>query len=192
MLHDAERTYAVVAPLRRPPFPGGVVDTYGRVADALIRALAGPGVAPRVVAAWDAGAPRTPVAGPSCFASASTREIVTRRGKLVGSAQLRRRGAFLQHGSILLDADRDRWARAVGHPDAGRGLATLREEPGGAAVDVDALDARLAAGFAAALGVRLERGGLDEEERVAATRLRASKYLSAAWTLRGAVARPDR
>jgi hypothetical protein len=37
-------------------------------------------------------------------------------GKLVGSAQARSGGAILQHGSILLDAEPEAWAAALGQP----------------------------------------------------------------------------
>src|SRR5207249_11136388 len=48
--------------------------------------------------------PIRPSAHPaSCFASSVCGEILVNGRKLVGSAQARRRQAFLQHGSILLD-----------------------------------------------------------------------------------------
>jgi len=60
----------------------------------------------------------------NCFALASECDAVAGGGKLVGSAQVRRGGALLQHGSILLDAEPDAWARIFG--TAG-GIVTLRE-----------------------------------------------------------------
>jgi lipoate-protein ligase A len=48
--------------------------------------------------------PVRPSAHPtSCFAAPVGGEILVRGRKLVGSAQVRRGDAFLQHGSILLD-----------------------------------------------------------------------------------------
>ena len=48
--------------------------------------------------------PARPSARPtSCFATTVGGEILVHGRKLVGSAQLRRGAAFLQHGSILLD-----------------------------------------------------------------------------------------
>jgi len=49
------------------------------------------------------GSPRFP----SCFASADHREIVIEGKKLVGSAQRRLSGAFLQQGTLLIDLDRE-------------------------------------------------------------------------------------
>jgi lipoate-protein ligase A len=43
-----------------------------------------------------------PLDAGACFAQAAGGEVMARSRKVVGSAQLRRGGAFLQHGSILL------------------------------------------------------------------------------------------
>jgi lipoate-protein ligase A len=98
--HDAEVTYAVAAPI---VLFGTLAESYraihGRLADAL-RAL---GVraelaAPRRAAAVGAG---------PCFASPAGGEVLVDGQKVIGSAQVRRGTAFLQHGSILLDGSQD-------------------------------------------------------------------------------------
>jgi lipoate-protein ligase A len=43
----------------------------------------------------------------ACFAAPVGGEVVASTGKVVGSAQVRRGAAFLQHGSILLDGTQD-------------------------------------------------------------------------------------
>jgi lipoate-protein ligase A len=45
--------------------------------------------------------------GGACFAAPVGGEIVAQGRKLVGSAQVREQGAFLQHGSILLEDGQD-------------------------------------------------------------------------------------
>ena len=48
----------------------------------------------------------------SCFARASAADLVHCNGaKRIGSAQLWRRGALLQHGSLLIDPPRDLWGQ---------------------------------------------------------------------------------
>jgi lipoate-protein ligase A len=98
--HDAELTYAVAAPVA---LFGTLAESYrtihGRLADALrtlgVRAeLAAPRRAPAVGA------------GP-CFASPVGGEVLVDGKKVIGSAQVRRGTAFLQHGSILLDGSQD-------------------------------------------------------------------------------------
>lgn len=105
ILHWRELTYSVTAP---SPGQGSLRADYSRVNDILIQALASLGVAATV-----AGATAThnrPTERP-CFAEPSPGEIVVRAGersgKVVGSAQVREGGAWLQHGSILLHDDQE-------------------------------------------------------------------------------------
>ena len=179
VLHEYERTYAVVGRLRRDPFPGGVLDTYRRVSMALASALRALGVEVRTVGQDDGPGTTDSVA---CFERSSAHEITVGGRKLVGSAQLRRRGAFLQHGSILLDGDATRLARAVGNPTrAGRftDLGTARSAP----LKANDLDHSLARAFETCLGAVLEPGGLQLRELERATSLYAWKYCSKAWTI---------
>ncbi len=101
LLHHHEATYSVTAP---------VVDgeplkaSYGRINALLLLALTQLGV--------DATeAPASPVRRPGgapCFAEPNAGELIVDGRKLVGSAQLRERGALLQHGSILFADDQAR------------------------------------------------------------------------------------
>jgi lipoate---protein ligase len=48
----------------------------------------------------------------NCFATATGADLVTKEGyKLIGSAQLRREKATLQHGSMRLNPDRELWSQ---------------------------------------------------------------------------------
>jgi len=123
VLHDAELTYAVAAQVGQGPFPASVIGVYERIAAALVAGLEGLGVSAE--SARTAGAGRSPA---DCFARPSSREILVGGRKLIGSAQVRRRGAFLQHGSILIAFDPLRLASVLpaGEADAGGG-AMLHE-----------------------------------------------------------------
>lgn len=94
--HAEELTYAVAAPDRTF---GSLAETYHAVHTAIADALRALG-APVVLAARPA-APSSLDEG-ACFARPAGGEVVLRGRKVVGSAQLRRGDAFLQHGSILL------------------------------------------------------------------------------------------
>jgi len=181
VLHDAERTYALVGAVGTGPFPAGVVDTYERVARALERALRALGVDARPQRRPPRRQARPPAA---CFDIASPYELTWQGRKLVGSAQLRRRRGFLQHGSIPLHSEAERVGRVVGgvtHADRHGGL----EQALGAPPPAAALDRALVQAFAREFGVRLAPGRLTTEEIELATRLRARRYLSAGWTLHG-------
>ncbi len=185
VLHEHERTYAVIGSLREPPFEGGVLDTYRRIASALVEALKRLGVdaegrSPSRGGAADPG----PLGPPVCFDLAGAHEITAGGRKLVGSAQLRRHGAFLQHGSILLRADPVRLSRAIGAPADGSRFVDL-ERALGRTPDLAALDAAIVAAFEGALGGPAVPGSLTPAEAERAARLRASKYATAAWNLDG-------
>ncbi len=193
VLHEHERTYAVVGRLRDDPFPGGVVDTYRRIAEALLLALEALGIAASTPATHSPAARAARSAGAACFGVTAPHEIQLEGRKLIGSAQLRRRGAFLQHGSILLRADPERLSQALGGEPVGDRLAALGPRLGGTAGEAaERLDRALAGGFERRFGVRLEPGRLTGAEREAATRLRCWKYDSASWTLRGRLGERER
>jgi lipoate-protein ligase A len=187
VLHDEERTYAVVGGLRRGPFPGGVLDTYEAVAGALVEALRSLGV--DALSVIPDGDPRTSAGQPSCFAVPSVHEITVDGLKLVGSAQVRRRSAFLQHGSILLRADPERTRRALGADDD---HSTDLSRIGWNGSDTVALDRALTRAFESRFGARLVPGELTPDERERATRLYSWKYLSTCWTSDGRVGARER
>ena len=101
--HDREVTYAVAAPSE---VFGSLRATYREIHAMLAEALTALGA--RVLLASDRPASR--VGAGACFASAAGGEVMAATGgggKVVGSAQVRGDGAFLQHGSVLLAADQD-------------------------------------------------------------------------------------
>lgn len=188
VLHEHERTYAVVARLDQPPFDGGVVATYRVVAAALVRALEILGLPARA----DAGERDPGPAGdPVCFARPGALEIAVEGRKVIGSAQLRRRGAFLQHGSILRRAEAARWTGAIGSPADPSAFAGV-EDLLGREVPVEEIDAALVRGFEERLGARFDGGGASEGERLRATELRCWKYDSGAWTFEGRIGDRER
>jgi len=98
VLHEHERTYAVVGSLGSRDFPRGVVDTYARIARALVSAVSSLGVSDARSAQATRRTGRQDAA--VCFERLSGCEVTVQGQKLIGSAQARRRRAFLQHGSI--------------------------------------------------------------------------------------------
>jgi lipoate-protein ligase A len=188
VLHEHERTYAVVA-RRGRSFPGGVLDTYRRISLALQEAYRALGAPAEMADARARGARSS--GNPLCFASASAHEIVVGRRKLAGSAQLRAREAFLQHGSILLATDARRLGRATGTAADGERFVGL-DEVRGRGTSTAEIDGALVSAFESVFGMRLEPGRLSPDEERTATRLRCWKYLSAAWTLEGRWGRRER
>lgn len=179
VLHEGERTYCVVGRLDRTPFDRGVLATYRSISAALQWAFETLGVSTGT-APHAAPAPN----GPVCFNSASTHELLHDGRKVVGSAQMRRRQAFLQHGSIPYLADARRLAGAIGvRVDEERftGLQALL----GRLPQDDELDAALIEGFSRAFAIEFVSGRRTAWEQERAERLRCWKYLSTAWTYDG-------
>jgi lipoate-protein ligase A len=107
VLHDDEVTYAVVCRVDDPWFGGDVMTSCARIHRAVAAGLARLGVVTtaHAVTSFDRRAMQASASGADCFARASAHELLDGSGhKLVGSAQARRAGALLQHGSVLLSA----------------------------------------------------------------------------------------
>lgn len=126
VLHGRDLTYSLAAPegMLRP----GLRGSYDQVATALLGAIRSLGAADarRVPTRRGAAASENF----DCFAEPAGDEIVVSSEKLVGSAQRRRGGAVLQHGSIRVAADPPAEAEAAGiDPRASVSLAELGVEP---------------------------------------------------------------
>src|SRR5262245_48598607 len=105
---DSELTYSVIA--GEGDFPGAddLMGTYRWIGAALCAGLRALGADAQMVAVQ----PSDPTSMPTfCFARTGSYEIEVAGRKLVGSAQRRQGGAFLQHGAVMLVAHPDRLAR---------------------------------------------------------------------------------
>lgn len=153
VLHGQDLGYSMAAPegMLRP----GLRNSYDQVATALLAAIRslGASTACRVPARKVAqGSTRF-----DCFAAPAGDEIVVGKEKLIGSAQRRRGGAVLQHGSIRISADLPAVAAAAGvDPGASISLAQL-----GIEASEEALREALVPCFAKVLGARFRT--LDPE-----------------------------
>ena len=190
LYHGPEATYSVVAPLADPHVSGGVLESYRKVAEALVAGLELLGVRAALAGCGDPARLRS---SPSCFDSPSPYELLHDGRKLAGSAQLRHGTALLQHGSVLLDdpsgpffdalyfdtpAERG-GARAAG---AAR-LTTLARVLGHAPREAEVREA-VAEGFKRCWGLELLPGELTAEELERARELEDGKYRSAGWCYR--------
>jgi lipoate-protein ligase A len=182
VLHDAEVTYSVSAPAGQPGFGSGLDAAYRRIAAGLVAGLRLLGL-PASPAAPGLRSPAPGSRPAACFAATSRHEIAVDGRKLVGSAQRREGGAFLQHGSILLRSHAELAGRLLrGLPGAGAeaGMIGLTELlPAGATPE--AVTAAIAAGCASAWGVACVPGEVSPAEVRAARALERERYRSAEW-----------
>jgi lipoyl(octanoyl) transferase len=179
---DAEVTYSVVA--REGDFPGAddVLETYRILGEGLAAGLAQLGVRARLTPLVRGRRAASPV---FCFRRAGAYELAVEGRKLVGSAQRRQRRAFLQHGSVLLDADPGRIRRVFPREAEPTASLTTLADILGRSPGFDTVVTALGDGLAKALGVRLVPGGLSGDEWASVEALVVGKFGSEAWTVRG-------
>ena len=191
ILHTDELTYSVAGPAENPILAGSVLESYNRLAQALLRAVHDLGLP---VEMKEGKADPSGNINPVCFEVPSTYEITVDGKKLIGSAQARKREGVLQHGSLPLSGDLTRITQALVFADeAARQTAATRllarattvESVLGRAVTWDAAAQAFVHAFEAQLGLTFERGELSPREVSRAEELVREKYDHPSWTERG-------
>lgn len=100
ILHQYELTYSVIAPEADENVAGTIIESYLKISQALLEGFKDLGIP----VAMAKGEMRDGDSA-ACFDSPSWYELVVEGRKLVGSAQLRKDGVLLQHGSIIFHFD---------------------------------------------------------------------------------------
>lgn len=159
VLHCEELTYSVVIS-KAYGIEGSIIDTYRQLSGALVLGLNILGVGADLRPGEQKGGHRR-----ACFASTTQADLGVGGGKLVGSAQLRRGGSLLQHGSIPLHPN------AYETPLLGTTQARSLEDILGQVPDWLEMVKALCLGFEKALGVRIVPGDLLACERELAEQL---------------------
>lgn len=192
ILHTDELTYAVIAPSYEPRLAGGVLESYQRLAQALLDALHRLGI----LAKADEKPylpPNTDIKGPICFEVPSNYEITVDGKKIIGSAQARRREGVLQHGSFPLWGDVTRITQALSFPNEDKRFiaaarlksrATTAEEILGHRLEWEMAAQAFIAAFESCLNLNLVPAELTLWERARAAALMAEKYANDTWTKR--------
>ena len=190
ILHTDELTYSVIANSSEPRLNGSVLESYNRLAQALLAAVKSLGLAVEMTEHKQEIAKET---NPVCFEVPSTYEITVNGKKLIGSAQARRKAGVLQHGSLPLEGDLSRICQALSFSDeasrlsaAGRLLlrATTVASALGRRVDWQAATQAFIKGFESALDLHLEPGELTDAESLRTDELVKQKYGHPSWTQR--------
>ena len=186
ILHTDELTYSIAVPALEKRVLGGVVESYRRLSRGLLAGLFFLGLEVVQAEAMQGKATDLSVA---CFDVPSHYEITVRGKKLIGSAQVRRQHAVLQHGALPLTGDVTRLVRylCLSSDERAALRAELRhraialEEALGRAAPPGEVAEALARGLAEALQIRLEPGELTGQEQVVARRLCEEKYAGDGW-----------
>lgn len=167
--HGDEITFSLA--LDASDLPRDVAASYRLLHDAAVRALLAAGIECERL---EAGEPqRSRPRQRWCFAEPGRDDVVTARGKLLGSAQRRvrqPRARVLHHGSLVLE-------RPTATPFVGAVADTTPTD----ADSIAALRRALAAEVATALGLDIAAGALTSSERELADGLRSQRYGDAAF-----------
>lgn len=149
VLHQGDLTYAVVA----SGFSGSRIQAYQDICAFLIQGWRSLGVG---LTYGEAG--RGYIHNPNCFGTATGADLVIPDGsKLIGSAQLRRGAAILQHGSMQLEPDPELFERVFGTKFDPR-LTALRLPAGDQIVEA------LANAAENCFGIKLQLESLNQTE----------------------------
>ena len=124
--HEHEVTYAVAAPVAAF---GSLRNAYHTIHERIAAALRSLGADATLAPHQPPPSGRIDQAA-SCFATTVGGEVLVAGRKLVGSAQVRKGSAFLQHGSILLDGAQEVVAAVSRMPHLASAATTLSAELG--------------------------------------------------------------
>jgi lipoate-protein ligase A len=168
VLHDKEVTYSLIASETGDSIPLGLEESYRMICTGIREGLKSLG--------FD-----TDLSG---------NDIVVGSNKISGNAQKRSSGVVLQHGSIFLDADRERMLSVLnlerekmnrGNTCMLKGRMTSLREISGKSYDFQVVSDHLLRGFGLALGVRFRNERPSKEEVDRAMELARAKYASPEW-----------
>jgi lipoate-protein ligase A len=187
ILHTDELTYSVAVPAGHAIVAGDVVESYRRLSQALLAGLRRLGAAPQADRRAQAAASTK---GPVCFEVPSHYEITVDGKKLIGSAQVRKWGIVLQHGSFPLCGDISRICDAlVFESEEQREIARARVQARATTLESalgkviswqEAVEATVE-GFQETFNLIFDTTTLTPAEQARAEALRVEQYTSDAW-----------
>jgi lipoate-protein ligase A len=123
-----------------------------------------------------------------CFSVPSQYEVQVEGKKIVGSAQVRKREIVLQHGSLLIELEKDKLFSVFNFPSVQirerlkiRFKATSLEEILRKKINFSELSEILPRGFEEEFGVKLTEGKLTKQEEKISKDLLENKYSTYEW-----------
>jgi lipoyltransferase/lipoate-protein ligase len=167
--YDGEVTYSVIVNEDHPRIPKDIIKSYELICGGVVDGLRSLSI----------DAEFRPV-----------NDIDVKGKKISGNAQTRRRGVVVQHGTVLVDTDirtmftvlkvskekiSDKLIKSVEDR-----VTTIRRETG-QKIGFEEVTQALKESFPKVLGVQTHEGGLSEEEKTLAERLREEKYSTREW-----------
>jgi lipoyl(octanoyl) transferase len=188
VFHFNEITYSVVAPDQESLFPPDILGTYKMISECIACGLAYLGIKADLVESGRVLSVQK--AETYCFSVPSKNELLVKGRKICGSAQVRKRGGFLQHGSLLLAFDPVKTAdlllpaRTPDQVEKLKETVTAVNEEIVSPVDVREICSQLKKGFIEKLGIDLMEETLTSAEETLKNKL-MGKYNNTRWNILG-------
>ena len=192
ILHIDELTYSISAPADNPLVSGTLLESYQRISSILQNALSHLGVVTSADHQYT-DLPENAKVNPVCFEVPSSFEITHNSKKLIGSAQARKAGGVLQHGSLPLFGDLGRITQALHFDSEGErqtaaykvnARASTLQQAAGRSITWEEAARSLILAFSAQPDIEVEMVQPDADEIQQAEELARAKYASPAWTNR--------
>jgi len=192
ILHTDELTYSITAPADDPLVAGSLLDSYQRISQILQKGLDRLGVSTAADKEYGDNENQTK-ANPVCFRVPSNFEITCNGKKLIGSAQARKFGGVLQHGSLPLFGDLTRITQVLNYSSENdRQLAcqkllehaTILEAAAGKFLSFEEVSLALIDAFSINRGVEIILSEPTEREIRLAGELVQTKYGTDDWNFR--------
>ncbi len=199
VLHDKELTYSFIIKENHPVVNDSILETYKKISGGMIRGLSYLGITAELVPLREKFKSESLPKGEKseihhsdfksiCFSVPSQYEVQVEGKKIVGSAQVRKREIVLQHGSLLIELDRDKLFSVFNFSSVQvrerfktRFNATSLEEILKRKVNFSELSEILPRGFEEEFGARLVKGKLTEQEEKISKDLLENKYSTYEW-----------
>jgi lipoyl(octanoyl) transferase len=188
VFHCSEVTYSVIACNDEQSFPADILGTYKIISKCIVRGLMYLGIE-AVMAEAGRVLPDADFKS-CCFSTPSQNELLVAARKICGSAQMRNKGGFLQHGSLLMDIDPTKMASfllpmrtTVQIQKLKDSVTTINEEIVNP-VNEEKICSILKRGFTEVLGAKIEENTLtDAEEKLVSNLIQ--KYTDSNWNMDG-------
>ncbi|HAJ32677.1 MAG TPA: octanoyltransferase [Candidatus Atribacteria bacterium] len=199
VLHDKELTYSFIIKENHPLVNNSILETYKKISGGIIRGLFYLGIIAELVPLREKlksdslhkrkkSEIRHSDFKSICFSVPSQYEVQVDGKKIVGSAQVRKGGIVLQHGSLLIELEKDKLFSVFNLPSAQirerlktRFKATSLREILKKKINFSELSEILPRGFEEEFGVKLTEGKLTEQEEKISKKLLENKYSTYKW-----------
>lgn len=181
VFHDMELTYSFI--IDKDLMPNTIIESYKKISEGIINSLVDLGLNPEMkkenIKKLDSS---------NCFNQPSYYELTINNKKFVGSAQKRKDGKILQHGSILLDVDIKKMcslfmANSEKFIEETKNRVTSINNELGNNVTYNQLGNSLRKGFRKTFNAKITNSELTADEIRLAKKLEKVKYSTNEWNL---------